>query len=144
MNSPLVTTPPPEASKQAANPLADAWLMQIQQNNNWIGMPATNGHRVQSNLQFQPLISGKPTDDWNLIARPAPSGTTCIGIPSFLANLKARLGPFPSDVISMAAAPLKISFHSLPAITFAAILFKSLVLVRQAQEFLGSSAGNRH
>ena len=26
-----------EASKQAANPLANAWLMQIQQNTNWIG-----------------------------------------------------------------------------------------------------------
>ena len=59
-----------EASKQAANPLANVWLMQIQQNNNWIDMPANNGNRVQSNLQFQPLISAKLTDDWNLIARP--------------------------------------------------------------------------
>src|SRR4029077_6603081 len=44
-----------EASRQAANPLANAWLMQVQQNTNWIGMPANNGNRVQSNLQFQPL-----------------------------------------------------------------------------------------
>jgi hypothetical protein len=58
-----------EASKQAANPLADAWLMQIQQNNNWIGMP-TGETRVQSNLQFQPLLSLKVTDNWNLITRP--------------------------------------------------------------------------
>ena len=44
-----------EASKQAAYPLANAWLMQVQQNTNWIGMPANNGNRVQSNLQFLPI-----------------------------------------------------------------------------------------
>ena len=59
-----------EASKQAANPLANAWLMQVQQNTNWIGMPANNGNRVQSNLQFQPLISVKLTDNWSLVTRP--------------------------------------------------------------------------
>jgi hypothetical protein len=59
-----------EASKQAANPLANAWLMQVQQNTNWIGMPANNGNRVQSNLQFQSLMSVKLSDDWNLITRP--------------------------------------------------------------------------
>jgi hypothetical protein len=59
-----------EASKQAANPLANAWLMQIQQNSNWTGMPANDGGRVQSNLQFQPLMSVRVTDDWNLITRP--------------------------------------------------------------------------
>ena len=59
-----------EASKQAANPLASIWLMQFQQNTNWIGMPANNGNRVQSNLQFQPLMSVKLSDDWNLISRP--------------------------------------------------------------------------
>jgi hypothetical protein len=31
-----------EASKQAANPLANAWLMQVQQNTNWIGSIALN------------------------------------------------------------------------------------------------------
>ena len=59
-----------EASKQAANPLASVWLMQFQQNNTWIGMPANGGNRVQSNLQFQPLISVKLTDDWSLVTRP--------------------------------------------------------------------------
>jgi hypothetical protein len=29
------------------------------------------GNRVQSDLQFQPLMSAKLTDDWNLITRPA-------------------------------------------------------------------------
>ena len=55
-----------EASKQAANPLASVWLMQFQQNNSWLGMPANGGNRVQSNLQFQPLMSVKLTDDWSL------------------------------------------------------------------------------
>src|SRR5215469_3447035 len=59
-----------DASKEASNPLASVWLMQIQQNNNWIGMPVKDGDRVQSDLQFQPLMSVKLTDDWNLIARP--------------------------------------------------------------------------
>jgi hypothetical protein len=59
-----------ETSKQAANPLANLWLMQIQQNTNWIGMPGNKGSRVQSDLQFQPLMSVKVTDDWNLITRP--------------------------------------------------------------------------
>ena len=59
-----------EASKQAANPLASVWLMQIQQNNNWIGMPTDNRNRVQSNLQFQPLLSVKVSNDWTLITRP--------------------------------------------------------------------------
>src|ERR1700722_10889673 len=58
-----------EASKQAANLLANVWLMQIQQNTNWMGMPGNKGNRVQSNLQFQPLIWVKLTDDWNLITR---------------------------------------------------------------------------
>jgi hypothetical protein len=59
-----------EASKQAANPLASVWLMQFQQNNTWLGMPANSGNRVQSNLQFQPLMSVKLTDDWSLVTRP--------------------------------------------------------------------------
>ena len=59
-----------EASKQAANPLASVWLMQFQQNNSWLGMPANGGNRVQSNLQFQPPMSVKLTDDWSLVTRP--------------------------------------------------------------------------
>src|SRR5271157_2440221 len=38
--------------------------------NNWVGMPSNQGDRVQSNLQFQPLISVKLTDNWNLLTRP--------------------------------------------------------------------------
>ena len=69
-----------EASKQAANPLASVWLMQIQQNNNLIEMPPNSDTRVQSNLQFQPLMPVKLTDNWSLITRrviqiPRHSGT---------------------------------------------------------------------
>jgi hypothetical protein len=58
-----------EASKQAANPLASAWLMQTQQNTNWL-RTSNNENRLQSNLQFQPLLSMKMTDDLSLITRP--------------------------------------------------------------------------
>jgi len=68
--SPAENNSAAEASKQAANPLASVWLMQFQQNNTWIGMPASGGNRVQSNLQFQPLLSIKLTDDWSLVTRP--------------------------------------------------------------------------
>jgi hypothetical protein len=59
-----------EASKQASNPLASVWLMQIQQNNNWVEMPTNKDTRVQSNLQFQPLMPLKLADNWTLITRP--------------------------------------------------------------------------
>lgn len=32
-----------ELSKPVANPLSDVWLMQFEQNNNWIGMPQKQG-----------------------------------------------------------------------------------------------------
>src|SRR5271154_1144363 len=59
-----------ELGKQVANPLSDMWLMQFQQNNNWIGMPLQQGDRVESNLQFQPLMPVKLTGEWNLVTRP--------------------------------------------------------------------------
>ena len=58
------------AAQQAANPLARAWLLQLQQNNNWVGVPSQAGNRVQSNLQFQPLMSMRFTQNWNLVVRP--------------------------------------------------------------------------
>ena len=57
-------------SKQAANPLATMWLIQYQQNNDWVGMPLNHGSQVESNLQFQPLISLNLTENWNLDVRP--------------------------------------------------------------------------
>jgi hypothetical protein len=35
-------------AQQAANPFSSSWLLQTQQNNNWIGMPLGSGNRVQS------------------------------------------------------------------------------------------------
>jgi hypothetical protein len=59
-----------ELGKQATNPLSSGWLMQTQQNNNWVGMPLNHGDQVQSDLLFQPLVNFKLTDDWTLFARP--------------------------------------------------------------------------
>jgi hypothetical protein len=59
-----------ELGKRAANPLSAGWLMQTQQNNNWVGMPLNMGDRVQSELLFQPLVNAKLTQDWTLFARP--------------------------------------------------------------------------
>lgn len=59
-----------ELGKQVANPLSDVWLMQFEQNNNWIGVPQKQGDRVQSDLFFQPLIPLRLTGDWKLVTRP--------------------------------------------------------------------------
>jgi hypothetical protein len=93
-----------EASKQAANPLANLWLMQIQQNNNWVGMPANNGNSVQSNLQFQPLMSVKMNDDWNLITRPVIQTFTST---PFLnqAGQEKRMTAFGDTVLAFALSP---------------------------------------
>jgi hypothetical protein len=57
-------------AQEATNPFAASWLMQIQQNNNWVEMPFGQEGRVQSNLQFQPLLSVRLTENWPLIIRP--------------------------------------------------------------------------
>ncbi|HZD47599.1 MAG TPA: hypothetical protein VE178_02530, partial [Silvibacterium sp.] len=40
-----------DQAKEAANPLANIWLLQMQQNNWWVTQPV-GGTRVESNLQF--------------------------------------------------------------------------------------------
>ena len=57
-------------AQEASNPFAASWLMQIQQNNNWVEMPFGEERRVQSNLQFQPLLSVRLTETSMLIVRP--------------------------------------------------------------------------
>ena len=57
-------------AQQATNPFSSSWLMQVQQNNNWIDMPSGHDDRIQSNLQFQPLMSVSLTKDWGLYIRP--------------------------------------------------------------------------
>jgi hypothetical protein len=59
-----------ELAQQATNPLSSSWLMQTQQNNNWVGMPLNMGDQIESNLLFQPLMNVKLTDKWTLFARP--------------------------------------------------------------------------
>jgi hypothetical protein len=59
-----------ELAKQASNPLSSAWLIQMQQNNNWVGMPLKREDRVDSELLLQPLLSVKLTNQWTLLARP--------------------------------------------------------------------------
>ena len=57
-------------AQEASNPFAASWLMQFQQNNNWVEMPFGQEKRVQSNLQFQPLLSVRLTESSMLIVRP--------------------------------------------------------------------------
>jgi hypothetical protein len=93
-----------EASKQAANPLASVWLMQIQQNHNWIGMPANNRNRVQSNLQFQPLMSVKLTDDWSLVTRPVLQLFNSTPFPE-QAGQSNRVTGFGDTAVALALSP---------------------------------------
>jgi len=57
-------------AQEAANPFSSRWLMQIQQNNNWMDMPLESGDRMQSNLMFQPLLSVPLSEKWGLYVRP--------------------------------------------------------------------------
>jgi hypothetical protein len=63
-------------AQEATNPFAASWLMQIQQNNNWVEMALGHASRVQSNLQFQPLLSVRLTEKWPLIIRPVVTMVT--------------------------------------------------------------------
>ena len=57
-------------AQEASNPFASSWALQLQQNNNWTEMPRGDDQRVQSNLQFQPLLSLRLTEKQGLIIRP--------------------------------------------------------------------------
>jgi hypothetical protein len=59
-----------ELAKQASNPLSSAWLIQVQQNNSWVGMPLNQGDQIDSDLLLQPLLNVKLTDEWTLLVRP--------------------------------------------------------------------------
>jgi hypothetical protein len=107
-----------ELGKQAANPLSAGWLMQTQQNNNWVGMPLNMGDRVQSDLLFQPLMNARLTENWTLFARPVltlfnstpfvnPSGhddrTTAFGDTALAFAVAPR--PFFGGHLTVAAGP---------------------------------------
>lgn len=58
-------------AQEASNPFASSWALQLLQNNNWTEMPGGDDHRrVQSNLQFQPLLNLRLTAKQGLIIRP--------------------------------------------------------------------------
>ena len=58
-------------AQQASNPFASSWALQLLQNNNWTEIPrGEDRYRVQSNLQFQPLLSMRLTEKQGLIIRP--------------------------------------------------------------------------
>jgi len=71
--TPSEVDPSPSAAtlaQEASNPFTTSWLMQTQQNNNWVNMPFGHGSQVQSNLLFQPLMSVRLTENQALIIRP--------------------------------------------------------------------------
>jgi hypothetical protein len=93
-----------EVSKQASNPLASVWLMQTQQNNSWIGMPANAGNQVQSNLQFQPLMSIKMNKNWSLITRPVLQLVTTTPFQD-LSGKSDRVSGLGDTVLALAVSP---------------------------------------
>jgi len=90
-------------AQQAANPFSSRWLLQTQQNNNWIEMPLGSGNRVQSNLLFQPLMSMALNGEWGLYIRPVLSVVN--SMPGFDQNgHSARTAGFGDTVLGVAAA----------------------------------------
>ena len=58
-------------AQEASNPFASSWALQLLQNNNWTEMPGGDDQtRLQSNLQFQPLLNLRLTEKQGLIIRP--------------------------------------------------------------------------
>jgi hypothetical protein len=103
--------PPPQAeghsaaalAQEAANPFSSSWLMQTQQNNNWMDVPLGSGDRVQSNLLFQPLMSVALTREWGLYMRPVV--TLVNSLPYTNQNGQSeRTSGFGDTVLGVAAA----------------------------------------
>ena len=90
-------------AQEAANPFSSRWLMQIQQNNNWMDMPLESGDRVQSNLMFQPLMSVPLSEKWGLYVRPVV--TIVNSLPHLDQNGQSeRTAGFGDTVLGVAAA----------------------------------------
>ena len=90
-------------AQEAANPFSSRWLLQTQQNNNWIEMPLGSGDRVQSNLVFQPLMSVALNREWGLYIRPVV--TVVNSLPRFDQNGHSeRTAGFGDTVLGVAAA----------------------------------------
>jgi hypothetical protein len=90
-------------AQEATNPFSNAWLMQIQQNNNSIEMPRGQGTHWQNDLVFQPLMNVKLTDKWGLYLRPVL--TTVNSLPRLDGNgYSDRSTGFGDTVLGVAAA----------------------------------------
>jgi hypothetical protein len=90
-------------AQQATNPFSSAWLLQIQQNNDWMNVPKGHDGRMQSNLAFQPLMSLRLTEDWGLYLRPVV--TTVNSRPLTAQNgATERTTGFGDTVLGIAAA----------------------------------------
>jgi hypothetical protein len=90
-------------SQQATNPFSSSWLMQVQQNNNWIDLPSGHDNRSQNNLLFQPLMSLSLNKDWGLYIRPVV--TTVNSVPQLDVNGNSeRAAGFGDTVLGIAAA----------------------------------------
>lgn len=90
-------------AQEAANPFSSSWLMQVQQNNNFLDTPLESGTRVQSNALFQPLISLALTRDWGLYMRPVV--TIVNSVPHFDRDGNSgRTAGFGDTVLGVAAA----------------------------------------
>ena len=90
-------------AQEATNPFSNAWLLQMQQNNNWTDLPQGHGDRMQSNLLFQPLMNLKLTDRWGLYLRPVL--TTVNSVPRLdQSGHSDRTAGFGDTVLGIAAA----------------------------------------
>jgi hypothetical protein len=90
-------------AQEAANPFSSRWLLQIQQNNNWMDMPLDSGNRVQSDLMFQPLLSVALSRKWGLYMRPVV--TIVNSLPHLDQNgERERTAGFGDTVLGIAAA----------------------------------------
>ena len=89
-------------AQEASNPFASSWALQLLQNNNWTEMPRGDDRtRVQSNLQFQPLVNLRLTEEQGLIIRPIV--TIVNSVPDFdQSGQKARTAGFGDTVLAFA------------------------------------------
>jgi hypothetical protein len=90
-------------AQQATNPFSTAWLLQMQQNNNWIDMPAGHDGKVQSNLLFQPLMSVSVNKDWGLYIRPVVTAVNVVPGLDASGNSERTTG-FGDTVLGLAVA----------------------------------------
>jgi len=90
-------------AQQATNPFSSSWLLQVQQNNNSIDMPSGHDNRIQSNLQFQPLMSVSLSKDWGLYIRPVVTMVNSIPLLTPTGRNERTAG-FGDTVLGVAAA----------------------------------------